>query len=394
MAHSSTEPGVLREQYGMVFGQPWPVIPAALLVGTLNVFLFAFDRPWTASDGFRNWGDWLLQSMGILNRPDLISPFLYSGSILNLGLLMGAFAAALLGRKFAIRVAPFGELLKGGVGGLLMGIGANVAFGCNIWGFFSAVAALSLSGFAMMLGLGIGSYLGLRYLLWELERLPGLSTGKSYTFCAPRSSGLGWQPVLGILTLLMLLPLPFLYSRLGYAPQAGFLLFGVAFGMLFQRSRFCLVRAFREPFMTGEADHTRAAALALTLSMIGFAILKAMDLKDAKDWVFPGFWTGGLVGGLLFGIGMVLAGGCGAGSIWRAGEGHVKLWVAVAFFAGGGSLSRLILAQTQLLQKLGTAVFLPNLIGWEGAISLVVALMVSWYVFATWNERSRKFSLT
>src|SRR5262245_5558685 len=65
MAHSPTEPGALREHYDMVFGQPWPVIPAALLVGTLNVFLFAFDRPWTASDGFRNWGDWLLQSVGI-----------------------------------------------------------------------------------------------------------------------------------------------------------------------------------------------------------------------------------------------------------------------------------------------------------------------------------------
>jgi len=394
MAHSSTEPGALREQYDMVFGQPWPVIPAALLVGTLNVFLFAFDRPWTASDGFRNWGDWLFQFMGLLNRPDLISPFLYSGSILNLGLLMGALAAALLSREFAIRVAPFGELLKGGVGGLLMGVGANLAFGCNIGGFFSAVAALSMSGVAMMLGLCIGAYFGLKYLLWELERLPGLSTGKSYTFCAPRSSGMGWQPVLSILTLLMLLSLPFLYSRLGYARQAGFLLFGVAFGIVFQRSRFCLVRAFREPFMTGEADHTRAAALALTLSMIGFAILKAMDLKDATDWVFAGFWTGGLMGGLLFGLGMVLAGGCGAGSIWRAGEGHVKLWVAVAFFAVGGSLSRRILVQTQLLQKLGTAVFLPNLVGWEWAMWLVVALMVSWYVFATWNERSRKFRLT
>ena len=394
MAHSPTEPGALREQYAMVFGQPWPVIPAALLVGTLNVFLFAFDRPWTASDGFRNWGDWLFQSMGLLNRPDLISPFLYSGSILNLGLLMGALAAALLSREFAIRVAPVGELFKGGVGGLLMGLGANLAFGCNIGGFFSAVAALSMSGVAMMLGLGIGSYLGLKYLLWELERWPGLSTGKSSTFCAPRSAGLGWQPVLGILTLLMLLLLPFWYSRLGYARQAGFLLFGVAFGIVFQRSRFCLVRAFREPFMTGEAEHTRAAALALTLSMIGFAILKAMDLKDATDWVFAGFWTGGLVGGLLFGLGMVLAGGCGAGSIWRAGEGHVKLWVAVAFFAVGGSLSRLILVQTQLLQRLGTAVFLPNLVGWEWAMLLVVALMGSWYVFATWNERSRKFSLT
>ena len=145
--------------------------------------------------------------------------------------------------------------------------------------------------------------------------------------------------------------------------------------------------------MTGEGEHTRAAALALTLSMIGFAILKAMDLKDATDWVFAGFWTGGLVGGLLFGLGMVLAGGCGAGSIWRAGEGHVKLWVAVAFFTVGGSLSRLMLVQTQLLQKLGTAVFLPNLVEWQWAMLLVVALMVSWYVFATWNERSQKFIL-
>ena len=55
-----------------------------------------------------------------------------------------------------------------------------------------------------------------------------------YLLCS-RSSGLGWQPVLGILTLLMLLPLPFWYSRLGYARQAGFLLFGVAFGIVFQR---------------------------------------------------------------------------------------------------------------------------------------------------------------
>ena len=112
MAHSSTETGALREHYDTVFGQPWPVIPAALLVGTLNVFLFAFDRPWTASDGFRNWGDWLFQSLGLLNRPDLISPILYSGSILNLGLLMGALAAALLGREFAIRVPPLGSCAR------------------------------------------------------------------------------------------------------------------------------------------------------------------------------------------------------------------------------------------------------------------------------------------
>ena len=113
MAHASTEPGALREHYDTVFGQPWPVIPAALLVGTLNVFLFAFDRPWTASDGFRNWGDWLLQSLGLLHRPDLVSPFLYSGSILNLGLLMGALAAALLESRVRYQSGAFGGAVKG-----------------------------------------------------------------------------------------------------------------------------------------------------------------------------------------------------------------------------------------------------------------------------------------
>lgn len=385
--------GPFRRQYETLFGRSWSVMGAAIMVGALNAFLFAFDRPWTASDGARNWGDWLFLSLGILSRSDLISPLLYSGSLLNLGVLAGAFASALLSREFAIRIAPLGELVKGGIGGLLMGIGAVLAFGCNIGGFFSALSALSLSGLAMMAGLGVGAYLGLRYLLWELEHWPALTTGKSYSFCVARSSGLGWQPVLGVVALLLLLLLPFVYNRLGYTPQAGFLLFGVAFGVIFQRSRFCLVRAFREPFMTGEAEHTRAAALALVVSMVGFSILKFTDLKDVKEWVFPGFWVGALLGGLLFGVGMVLAGGCGAGSIWRAGEGHVKLSAAVAMFAVGASLTRMVLVPNGLLRKLGVAVFLPSILGWGQAMLLIVAVMAAWYVFATWNEQSKKFSL-
>ena len=386
--------GVLREQYELLFGRTWSVWAAALLVGTLNVFVFAYDRPWTASDGARNWGDWLLVGLGVLERPDLIAPWLYSGSILNLGALAGALAAALLSREFAVRVAPPGELLKGGVGGLLMGMGAVLAFGCNLGGFFSATSALSLSGLAMMLGLGVGTYAGLRYLLWEVERWPALSRGKTYTFAGPGPEGRGAQPCVGaVLLLLLVLGLPYVYSRSGYVPQAGFLLFGVAFGVILQRSRFCLVRAFREPFLTGEGDHTRAAALALVVSAIGFTILKFTDLKDKGEWVFPGFWIGALLGGLIFGLGMTLAGGCGAGSIWRAGEGHVKLWCAVALFAAGTSLTRLVLAQAGLVQKLGSAVFLPTVIGWGGALALVVVVMAAWYLFAAWNEQSQTFSL-
>ena len=109
--------------------------------------------------------------------------------------------------------------------------------------------------------------------------------------------------------------------------------------------------------------------------------------------MLPGFWAGALLGGLLFGLGMILAGGCGAGSIWRAGEGHVKLWCAVAMFAVGTSLARLVLAQAGLLQKLGTAVFLPAFIGWGGAVAAVLAVVAAWYLAATWNERTQKLSL-
>ena len=382
-------PPAFSAQYAAVFGRPWPVWGAAILVATVNVFLFAFDRPWTASDGLRNWGDWVLRGVGVAQRADLIAPWLYSGSLLNLGVLFGGLTAALLAREFAIRVPPRGELVKGAGGGLMMGVGAMLAFGCNIGGFFSAMSALSLSGFGMMLGLGLGAFLGLRYLVWELDRHPAWSSGAARVYGASAGTGPSRQPLAGLVLVVALLALPFFYARLGYHNQGVFLLFGVVFGVIFQRSRFCLVRAFREPFMTGDAEHTRAAALALGVSTLGFAILKFVDLKDKGDWVFPGAGIGALAGGTIFGAGMTLAGGCGAGSIWRAGEGQVKLWVALVGFALGASLMRLALVQTGTLSKLGWAVFLPSMLGWGAALVLTLAVVVVWAVAATWNEDAR-----
>jgi uncharacterized membrane protein YedE/YeeE len=389
----------LNDQYARIFGRPWAVIPSALVIGSLNVFLFAFDKPWTASDGMRNWGDWLFQLLRLVNPSDLLPPWLYSGSVLNLGVLFGGLAAALLSREFGLRPAPTVELIKGALGGLLMGWGAMLAFGCNIGGFFSALSALSLSGVGMMAGLFVGAFLSTRYMIWENARLiragqiPFTSVCEAPPQPAPRSTSFAVQPWLGGLLLLALLSAGYLYGQLGHQPLAIFLLFGVAFGMVFQRSRFCFVSAFREPFLSGGSEHARAAALALIVSMIGFSILKATDLKDATEWVFPSFWLGAMAGGTLFGIGMVIAGGCGAGSIWRAGEGHVKLWVALFFFAAGASMMRRLLVSTELIRELGSASFLPNLLGWRGSIWLVVALMALWYLLSGWNESRKSVGL-
>jgi hypothetical protein len=198
---------------------------------------------------------------------------------------------------------------------------------------------------------------------------------------------------LGGFLLLALLSAGYLYGQSGHQLLAVFLFFGVAFGMVFQRSRFCFVNAFREPFLSGQSEHARAGALALTLCMIGFSILKATDLKDATEWVFPSFWLGAMTGGTIFGIGMVIAGGCGVGTIWRAGEGHVKLWVALFFFAIGASMMRRLLVSTELIRQLGSASFLPNLMGWTSAIWLVVALMSLWYLLSGWNEQRKSVGL-
>lgn len=386
----------LRGQYEQIFSRPWPVVPSALAVAALNVFLFAYDKPWTASDGLRNWGDALFNFFGVLDQPELLPPWLYSGSLLNLGLLVGGLAAALLSREFAIRPAPRREICKGALGGLLMGAGAMLSFGCNIGGFFSALSALSASGLAMMAGLMLGAFAASRLIV--RERLRQIARGHiafiSPCAAPPRlataSPAFKLQPKMGLLVLLLALGAGYFYQWLGHGRLAVFLFFGVALGAIFQRSRFCLVNAFREPFLSGQSEHVRAAALALALSMIGFAILKAADLKDAGEWVFPSFWLGSFFGGGIFGFGMVLAEGCGAGTVWRAGEGHVKLWVALGGFAVGTSLTRLLLVRSELIRQLGAPVFLPQLFGWALAVAGVVLVMLVWALAAAWNQEKRQ----
>jgi len=171
--------------------------------------------------------------------------------------------------------------------------GATLAFGCNIGGFFSAVSALSLAGFAMMVGLGVGAFLGLRYLLWETAHRPALvERPRAYVGAGPpRREPAAARGVLLLAALIGGRRSPTRPSVIRSAASSSSS--APVFGVIFQRSRFCLVRAFREPFMTGDAEHTRAAALALGVSTLGFAILKFTDLKDrATGSSRPPAWAG------------------------------------------------------------------------------------------------------
>jgi len=372
--------------YSRLFEKQWPMWVGGLLFGLLNVFMFAFEKPWSVADGVRNWGNWVLNSLNI-TEITIINPHLYSTSILNFGIIAGALASALLARQFQVRIAPKRELLKALIGGTLMGIGASLSFGCNIGGFFSALSALSMSGLAMMAGLIIGSIIGLKILVWELTYLsPSSVTYKKENQKKDKKR----QPFIGITILIFGVILSLVYDELDYSIRGGFLIFGLIIGIIMQRTRFCFVRAFREPFMTGDGTATKAVVLAVLIGVVGFSILKWTDMKDWEAQVSAGFWLGSLLGGTVFGIGMSLSGGCASGTLWRVGEGHTKLWLALVAFTLSASYFRDWLGTSGWATKLGEALFIPELIGWKMGIFSIFLIMLIWYLLVSWNEATRK----
>ena len=372
--------------YAKLFDKQWPMWVGGLLFGVLNVFMFAFEKAWSVADGVRNWGNWFFNSVEV-TEITIINPHLYSTSILNFGIIAGALASALLAKQFQVRSAPTRELSKAIIGGTLMGIGASLSFGCNIGGFFSAISALSMSGVAMMGGLMIGSLIGLKLLVWEITYLSPSASPVSKDVLRKQKKN---QPLLGVIILLVGILLAVVYDELDYSIRSGFLIFGLIIGIIMQRTRFCFVRAFREPFMTGDGGASKAVALAVIISVIGFSILKWSDMKDWEAQVFAGFWFGSLVGGIIFGIGMSLTGGCASGTLWRAGEGHIKLWIALIAFALSGSYFREWLAISGWSMKLGEPLFIPDLIGWKMGVFSICLLMLVWYLIVSWNEATRK----
>ena len=210
---------VLAAGYRGLFGRQWPAWIGGVLFGILSILLFAWEKPWSVADGVRNWGDWLLNTVNVTDT-FIIAPHLYSTSVLNLGIIGGACAAALLARQFHIRGAPPWELLKGVIGGSLMGIGASLSFGCNIGGFFSATSALSLAGPVMMLGLMAGAVIGLKLLVWEVSylNLPAWASGPGRIGSAgPSETWRRLQPLVGAGILAAGLILALVYDGFDYS---------------------------------------------------------------------------------------------------------------------------------------------------------------------------------
>lgn len=163
-------------------------------------------------------------------------------------------------------------------------------------------------------------------------------------------------------------------ARLGF-----FWFTGIAFGFILQKARFCFTASLRDPYLTGGTNLTKAVLTAFAVTSIGFwAIMYGAHQIGAPvpglSFVAPiGVHTA--VGAFIFGIGMVISGGCASGTLMRVGEGFQMQMLSILFFVVGSLLGAAHFGWWQLNFIVSSPrIHLPDLFGWFGA--LVVQLLI------------------
>ncbi|MDO0823449.1 YeeE/YedE thiosulfate transporter family protein [Desulfosporosinus nitroreducens] len=165
---------------------------------------------------------------------------------------------------------------------------------------------------------------------------------------------------------------------------------GISLGFVLQKSRFCLVSALRDPILIGMTQLTRAFLLLLGISILGFALVSwgaSQSNIPLSLNIFPmGVHT--VVGGLLFGIGMVLAGGCSTGIIIRIGEGFAMQMLAFFGLAVGSVLGERSLKSWRYTFGEWPGIFLPDIFGWVPTLILeIIVLLTLWQLARWWQKK-------
>ncbi len=121
------------------------------------------------------------------------------------------------------------------------------------------------------------------------------------------------------------------------------LICGGLVGLILQRGRFCMNSAFRDTIFIQDYTLLRGFFIALGVMIIGANLLADMGLIELKSQTF--YPLANIIGGYLFGLGMVLASGCGSGIVFKFGQGELPAGVAIlGFFFGIGATQHGIFA--------------------------------------------------
>lgn len=172
---------------------PWPLVWGAIGLALLNYATLALaGRPWGITSAFALWGAKTLSGLGVDvgswafwqmpgNAKALAAPLWEDvTTVMDIGIVLGALLAAGLAGRFApsLRI-PMRSLLAAVIGGLLLGYGSRLAYGCNIGAYFSGIASGSVHGWLWLVAAYAGNVVGVRIrpLFFVAERKSVAASG-------------------------------------------------------------------------------------------------------------------------------------------------------------------------------------------------------------------------
>ncbi len=156
---------------------PWPLVIGSVILAIGNtLYLIITGKAWGVTSAFALWGAKIAQALGMdvtkweywqtpANEAALNSSIFNDiTSVSNFGLILGALLALGLsgGAARYLRKIPVQTIVGLLIGGILMGYGARIAFGCNIGAYFSGIASFSLHGWVWMVFAMLGSIIGVK----------------------------------------------------------------------------------------------------------------------------------------------------------------------------------------------------------------------------------------
>jgi uncharacterized membrane protein YedE/YeeE len=171
---------------------PWPLVAGAVGLAVVNIATLTIGgRPWGVTSAFALWGAKWFAALGIdvaswsywtapAQATALKSSVLMDvTSVMDFGIILGALLAAILAGRFAPVLNVSGRSAAAAViGGLLLGYGARIAYGCNIGAYFSGIASGSLHGWLWLVAAFAGNIAGTR-----LRPMFDLNVEKTRTAC-------------------------------------------------------------------------------------------------------------------------------------------------------------------------------------------------------------------
>ncbi|CNB39097.1 hypothetical protein AXW37_15960 [Yersinia ruckeri] len=310
----------------------WAPLPAVIAAGTLSTYYFGLTGTfWAVTGEFTRWGGHVMQWFGA--HPQEWGYFKVIGfegtpldrvdGMMVIGMFVGCIAAALWANNIKLRKPQHGiRIVQALAGGIIAGFGARLAMGCNLAAFFTGIPQFSLHAWFFALATAVGSYFGAKFTLLPMFRIPvklqKVTTASPLTQNPDRAKR-RFRLGMGVFVLALCWALTELFR----APKLGIaMLFGIGFGLLIERAQICFTSAFRDLWITGRTHMAKAIIIGMAVSAIGIFSYVQLGVAPKILWAGPN----AVIGGLFFGFGIVLAGGCETGWMYRAVEGQVHYW--------------------------------------------------------------------